>query len=1536
MNQSSFNILNRDILDFDDNDDNKEKSKDSYANNSEKWAFRVDLDIKNNIDEDKKNKSIKESIKNDNEDGKINKDKKEEKKEIEKAIEVHVEKEDNLLYNDFEVNKEEIENNKNKEENNDIKVFDKKSDKTEKNNKIGLFGQNKNDDEKEKEKEININDDLNDNKNKIMNNKLKSMEDILEDKGKTTDDRNDTKELVYEIEDKKEIKNENINNENKIKENMKNNNRDLLSHKNKEIIEEDKNNVLIIENNKKEKKDNNQLKLGGAKKEEEHVEKSNQSLIDDNQESIKDVYDDLLIDDNNDLLINGNKEEIKRDNNNEKKDNNNEIKEIDKKQEIKENNNKEETKIIKEISKIIIKEKKGKIKEDKKEEINNNLKEDKKEKINENIKEDKKEENDKKENKKKQKNVKIQEDIIKNIKKEEEEIKKIRNEKKPHTIKINSRIDINQKNEIEKLARYRTKKKEIDLGNNNNYSSDNNLMINTSHRRLNPNKYHRKNLLIGINKSGLNLDEIGKIENAKKHSSANSILKQVAVFNQNTEFCPCCCLPCKKKGVLENFSYCDNTDDFINLGEGTTLYFSFFKYSMMIISIAALVIGLPFLIFSFQYTDSLQRLCNYYYNLNETNDLMGTCMLYITEEAYASLNYSIVDSPFFLFSSVNIKDYRKIIKRMYDTNHNENSILSFPLLSLICSITLLIINMLYTILIYNKSTNYDYQLTSPSDFTVKLSNLQEVLSHYLSIRQKYDEMKEKEPNKLNKDGSPFDFEKHLREELGINEEDIEKIYGKKLKKGKKHISKLKEFSAFVGKKICVGKKDEKYNIEQVNICFKLNKFMELEDNLQLKNTQIVKIKNHPYQIEKNKKLNLKEEHRRYFGSILSGYNLFWFNCYDEGIELSQLEDEKNIIEDKIKDLFKKSEDIDENNFSGVAFITFNTIKEQEKYLSQFPTNIFSYFLKIVMNLRYIFCCCFTKKDIKRNLDAVVAPEPEDVIYENLEYSYKEILFRTIIVYIISIVLILICLGIFIGLNLLQKYVNNKAIHIILNYIISLCNTCVSSCLNIIFQMILDFLTKKEKVHTMTQYYRSYSVKLTLFTFFTSAVVPLICELINKSEGYEILISNMLMMFLVNAFVTPIMWTINFTYFLKQFQICLIESKENPDKKHNMTQRELNDLYELPSMSISYKYSYIAKTILMTFLYIPIFPLGIIISLCGFVFGYLLEKFNFAYMYKRPEMLNHKLCSFYVNHFDVIIFVFSIGDYIFMSDTYENKTLPLVKIIIFGIVTIIPYSKLLRLDFIGIQESKLKSEKFKDKYFTFSTDYERSNPMSRKKGIKHYLLKLLESKRINREKYEELKLNAESLNLMQVYYENRKNKNIFDTQKTFARAVGRKFLNVKNIVNNDSNNNNINIIINNDNNNIDNNNDNNNIDNNNDNNNIDNNNIDNSNYNNNYNNNNFNNNILFVDLQPGINENNEGLKVKEESVEKEEEKNNIAEFYNNPFFIGYGCTIQSYVKQVLEKSEKSINEDINEDNMMVIKENKKEEEKEDILIEDKIK
>ena len=992
-----------------------------------------------------------------------------------------------------------------------------------------------------------------------------------------------------------------------------------------------------------------------------------------------------------------------------------------------------------------------------------------------------------------------------------------------------------------------------------------------------------------IVKKSYTLDELGLISSAKIHRDANRILKQINKFNENTKFCPCCCLPCPTPGVLEKFSYCDNTDDFIETGQGTSLYFFFFKYSMIIMAATAIIIGIPFLIFSYQYTYSLRKLCNNYYNNrnNELINLMGNCELYITEEEFADDYYSVVDSPFFLFSSVNIKDYRKMFYKLYNSDEIdfEKSILNYPLLNLICSITLLIVNILYIIIIYNKNMTYDFQLSSPSDYTVMVTNMKQLLTHYLSIKKKYEEMQLQEPNKLNEDGTPFDFEKNLREELGLSDINTEKENKNKSIR-KKEISKLEEFSAFIENNICIDANKEKYNVQQINICFKLNKYMNLEEQLQMRKTQKVKIEKHPYQIKRNKEKGYIGENRRYFSSFLSYYNLYWCNCCDKGISLSQIEKEKVEIEKGIADLMKASEDINQNNFSGVAFISFNTLKEQEDFLSQFPSNIFSYFIKYIKDLKYIFCFCCFKKNLKTNLSANKAPEPEDVIYENLEYSYIERNFRTFIVYIISIVLIIICFGIYIGINILQDKINDKAIHKILSYIISLINTCVSSALNYIFQMILDFLTKMEKQYTMTEYYRSYSVKLTLFSFFTSAVVPLICELIKNSDGYQILISNMLMMFLVNAFVTPIMWTMNFTYFLKKFRIYMIERKVDPDSRHNMTQRELNDLYELPSMSISYKYSYLAKTLLMTFLYIPIFPLGIIISLVGFILGYLLEKFNYAHMYKRPEMLNHKLCVFYVNHLDVIFFVYAIGDYIFMYDAYKNEIIPLVKIIIFGIITIIPYSKFLKRNYIGMLESDISKKEYKDKYFTFSMDYERANPISRKKGTKHYLEKMLNIGKINRNKYLELIREIDSLNLMELYYKTRTNKYLFDVQKGFAKAMGRKFLNLK--INLDKKND--------------------------------------AEKNKDKKDDRYilkrknNKNLDIIEENVELDKNDNALDIKEKVMDENEikEQKEIADMYNNPNFMELGCPMQLYQQVIEDKINLNLNKEEDKKQIILLK------------------
>ena len=77
----------------------------------------------------------------------------------------------------------------------------------------------------------------------------------------------------------------------------------------------------------------------------------------------------------------------------------------------------------------------------------------------------------------------------------------------------------------------------------------------------------------------------------------------------------------------------------------------------------------------------------------------------------------------------------------------------------------------------------------------------------------------------------------------------------------------------------------------------------------------------------------------------------------------------------------------------------------------------------------------------------------------------------------------------------------------------------------------------------------------------------------------------LIIILVNSIIFPFSWTISFPFLYKKFRIWLIESSSDPiepDGNVEKTQRELNELYELPSMKISKKYSYIYTTLLLSF------------------------------------------------------------------------------------------------------------------------------------------------------------------------------------------------------------------------------------------------------------------------------------------------------------------------------------------------------------------
>ena len=124
---------------------------------------------------------------------------------------------------------------------------------------------------------------------------------------------------------------------------------------------------------------------------------------------------------------------------------------------------------------------------------------------------------------------------------------------------------------------------------------------------------------------------------------------------------------------------------------------------------------------------------------------------------------------------------------------------------------------------------------------------------------------------------------------------------------------------------------------------------------------------------------------------------------------------------------------------------------------------------------------------------------------------------------------------------------------------------------------MEIFTKMEKQKSLTNFYLSYSIKLTIFTFMTSAFVPFLANYIRHEHNLnnhdnKILITNMLVLFLTNAFIHPVVWTINVSLIIKKIRIYFIERRKVPNSMHFKTQKELNDIYELPSMEIASKYS----------------------------------------------------------------------------------------------------------------------------------------------------------------------------------------------------------------------------------------------------------------------------------------------------------------------------------------------------------------------------
>ena len=523
-----------------------------------------------------------------------------------------------------------------------------------------------------------------------------------------------------------------------------------------------------------------------------------------------------------------------------------------------------------------------------------------------------------------------------------------------------------------------------------------------------------------------NLNKIGSIKFAKIHQSASRPLHKVEdrIDDDELEFCKCCKLPAEQKGLLEKFKFCEDPDNFISCGEGISLYFTFFKLAIIALLIMFVLTSLYNIIFSKKYYDEIYNLCN----RKQKNNLIAIdCSLFTESSKNTSTNtYVISESFFFAFNSVNTKFYRNIFYNLTSkTNTNiEKVIVNTSYMNFICLITLFIFNIYCIIIINSESQNINISILSLSDYSLFLTHVRHVLRTFLRERK---EILEKKALSEQMKG-PYNYKEELYNRLGIDNSLL-------------NSSDLEQFFSFLKNKIFVNSDGTKVNIKKINLCFKLSKLMELQEEENDIDEKMSKIKNHPFQIAKNEELELKGKDRKFFSSFLN------LKCFEKGGQsLLELEQQQKKLREEIEILMKNTKEETLDYFSGCMIICVDTLAEQEQFLNENKSITYFYLLNF---LRYIFCR-FTltpsAKDInklRKTIRFERAPEPEDIKFENLEYANSiSRVSRTFLVYFFSIFLILICFITVTALNSLQKYTDEKYDYDIgVAYTISLLITC---------------------------------------------------------------------------------------------------------------------------------------------------------------------------------------------------------------------------------------------------------------------------------------------------------------------------------------------------------------------------------------------------------------------------------------------------------------------------------------------------------------
>lgn len=208
-------------------------------------------------------------------------------------------------------------------------------------------------------------------------------------------------------------------------------------------------------------------------------------------------------------------------------------------------------------------------------------------------------------------------------------------------------------------------------------------------------------------------------------------------------------------------------------------------------------------------------------------------------------------------------------------------------------------------------------------------------------------------------------------------------------------------------------------------------------------------------------------------------------------------------------------------------------------------------------------------------------------------------------------------------------------------------------INSALEYTITIFSEYEKSTTNTGKQVSEGIKLAIAMFLNSVLTPLICEKVytsaknNNNDLYSMdeLVYKAMTTWLCIAILHPIFNIFSISNILIWLRRFIIKHQGSDCK---LTQYDANQAYEPAEFTLPYKFSYSLLMIFYTVFYLPLLPIGIVISVIATITHYFCERFLLVRICKKPPIMGVKLAHVFMNASEFALLIFLVFLLIFFD------------------------------------------------------------------------------------------------------------------------------------------------------------------------------------------------------------------------------------------------------------------------------------------------